>query len=449
MVAERLPTPPSNPPETTGDQPHPLFTPPLEPPRTRYQAPLRPETASGGTQEGVTVDTSSPIEARVGSTEVVDIDRLTLTGIKYALAERRAVRVEAKLATPQHQQEVTPPKQSRKDKKHEQRALWGEAAAKDQPFGEVKEDSERFSKGDVLWPKTRKEEAIAQRAYRAKDHRKVALATMRVAEGGTYEIDPETGKSKHRAIDPELKQFSRATRKSIKKEEKRYEKQRKKVEHADHILHPHHKQKKEKVVDRDELQKKAQERRAQANKRKTEAQVATARRDVRQLKRRAFASETGQAWQEQTDETLGHREAFYGELGNVLEGIADGRDVRLTMPRYDQEEIAEDSHIKRRSSRFIRGGAIEGIAATRASRHKRALNFYREKDYPKLAERKEKDVRDTAAKRRKHASTTSRRQNNRTRLNKRRNETRQRYQELRTAKRRLRDLQQPVQTTGE
>ncbi len=420
---------------------------------------LFPGRAGAGAQEPtqtepmtpVVVDSTSTPESKATEepveTIVTNVDRMTYSGIRYAVAERKAARTEQRLRAARakaSEDSSNKQKVSRKDEELELAKKWGEAAEKGQPFGKVKASGKRLRLGEEIWPKTQREEAIAQRAYKAKDHKKVAEAALRRAEGGTYEIDPTTGKSKHRKKHPKLRQFPRSTRKSIRHDEKLYAKQRKKVEHANHILHPHHTPHKEKhTSDTAKLEEKAENRRQKADRLKTKAQIATVSRDVKQIKRSAFVGEVVKAWRGRTQEALLHREEFYEDLGRVADPYVQGEAERMRVGTYDVGN--KDNPDLGPFSGFTEGGLIERAARRSVRRHKDALNFAGEKNLGQAAQKRKQMLEKRAAKYHDHKSTTNRRRANVQKLNKTRRETHQRYEELRIAKQRLADLRRPAQ----
>jgi hypothetical protein len=409
-------------PRSGGDSP----APPLEPV-------LRAPVDGRDTTDALVTAVDTGNEATTPPDDTIAISRLTLSGIKHALAERRAKKAETELMAPGEgeEHEHTPHKIKRADIKYELRAFWGEVAAKDQSFGEVQEDGEHFKAGDELWPITQKEEAIAQRAFRARDHQKVVRATMRVAEGGTYQIDPETGKSKQRRKDPELKKVPKATRKSIEKEERKYKKLRKKIDHANHILHPHHDKKHAKPSDTKKLQEKAQKKRKKADGLKVKAQTTTLKREVGKLERRAFVGEVAKAWRGRTDTALEHREKFYEDLARVANPATT-----------DDAEIMNVRPFEFRSE----GGLIERAARKRVARQKKMMEDSGEANDAQSTIRHKNTLERRVKRYRTHKSTTRRRKNNTAALTSRRAQTDKHYQNLRQARQQLHTLRRPSQS---
>jgi hypothetical protein len=275
---------------------------------------------------------------------------------------------------------------------------------------------------------------------------------LRALEGGTYEIDRVTGKSKHRLKDPELKKSPKATRRSIKKDERKYAKLVKKVEHANHILHPHHEKKHGKQVDPEKLREKAQDKREKADKLKTKAQVATVKRDIKQHRNRAFAGEVAKAWRGRTDTALAHREQFYEDLGRVTAPDVTEDEQRMRVGTYDTGTKANPDLGP--YSGFTEGGLIERVQRKRVERQKKMFRLAQKDSQKepsdersqKAAEKRAEKLKARAEKHRKHESTTARRRTNKRKLNEQRRTTDERYAELRAAKQRLRALQQIPRT---
>lgn len=93
----------------------------------------------------------------------------------------------------------------------------------------AREEGGGYSVDGDRWPKSKVERSIAQRKFRKRDRIGALRATRRTIEGGVYEINPNTGRSRWRDDGGSLSRYDRKTRKSIKKEEKFYRKVSEKI----------------------------------------------------------------------------------------------------------------------------------------------------------------------------------------------------------------------------
>jgi hypothetical protein len=242
----------------------------------------------------------------------VSVDELptSFLGIRRIWQDRRIKRIEGEIQKQKEEDATT--------------ALWAEAARNGESFGVAEQTgAKNYRKGDRLWPSTQREEAVAQNAFRTRDHKRPEVASTGVHSGGVYEIDRDTGLSRLRIADPELEGYTKETRKSIRKRERAAQRNIQGIRHAEHILNPEHEQ--------HARMKQLEDKLKDAEAKQSKVLISKGLKPVRKTARKAYRMDKAHAWMKETDEELRDRTAFYRDLGWSLQRTAeDGKPTPMT-----------------------------------------------------------------------------------------------------------------------
>lgn len=223
-------------------------------------------------------------------------------------------------------------RQESKLEKYEQMEYWAQIARE----GKSYKDARR--------PKSAKEERIAKKAFYAKDHANISNASMSTRSVGVYKINPATRGSEIRYDDPQLKEVSRATQRSAKREEKLYARDHEEHTHAHHKLHPEGK-----LADkRQEAQSKLHDHERNLRRIQKSEEVRVSNKSRKQARR----SELRELHMAAKNNGLADRASFYEDLADVAQNRADGGTRKPTREARGLAEKRAEMALGRRLKRY-------------------------------------------------------------------------------------------------